>query len=683
MLTISPSPYDGDRLLPLCEAQMIADASRSLLPLRMLTIQDLQHGACDQGDHDVYRTCNSSTQHTMAVMRKDPAGVAPPIHQPSAQHTCGHISKAVATPDLGLSRLFRELPHLQSLTGLCFSRLPVSTCGCATSDSSHPEPPLACTCGSSQRTAAPALAWALQQCRQLQELKLCRLCIDQSSAASIAAAWPTASQLCRLELDSVSHSARCATGLHGGSRGATMRCACRPENGDNAVPVLMQGVGGLHALTALILSGERMTWHDMDQVLRTVQQLPSLQRLAVRHSIISDIDTNPGMVCMGCMHDGSLVECMLRRGRASGVGTDEGDTDDFECGHGPALLILSMHEALARTEVPPQLNHLDLTECRVAQPQVRLCPSAQGKTGECSRCGARGRCLALMSTSGVATGSQPLCCEKEQSLHDQAGPLTVTRDHLGDCNSGLVDTGATGVHLPVAAQLASPAALLPGRQPSMCRGCQWFKRIHNLHLDEVCATGSDVRSLAKLIRSFTALQDLSFSGNNLGCFSIATPFSAALRQLSNLSALRLDNCQITATSSFSLLPALGSLPKLQELYLSRNSLRAEGAAVAAQNLPQLPKLSRLSLASYSLQNKGVMVFAEAIPNLSALRVLDLARNHVNEAAVGALVTAVCQLPQLREVIVYEEFFSKRSHAKLQSAVPEGCIVVFADTQQRL
>eukprot|EP00892_Ulva_mutabilis_P012828 jgi/Ulvmu1/9918/UM057_0076.1 len=687
-LVISPCPHHHSQPLPIDEARLIVAAASTLPPLHNLIIQDIDHNACDLAGH------SSDVLHVTSVQLGNPPERANcgQIHDAPDDQTemgvrrcCVEFMRRKALSKAKLDGFFHKLPHLKSLATLHISGVNVGTCSYAFCGFRDTTNAIVCNARHEAHAAAPALAWALQQCEHLQELKLRRLSLCQSSAASIAAAWPALTRLCSLELGGVSHCTTCTIDTDGHAvHSVGVRCTCRWTCRGSAVPHLLSGASALCALKDLTLSGEQLTQLGVWQVLQSVQQPPVLHQLVLLRCTISCGGTLPGASHMSGGRDEGARACILSQ-------TDADVVPGLSDGGGMAGLICTMHAALAYAKVATALVHLSVTQCSMVCANMRQDSPTHGDQAGC--CVAAPRCAAMSSVCTQAAQAPQQADYMEQlrlnKCYHVAHKMVGTD---GDCCEDL-DIRAPQHSLPPSQQLGtgecwqaeaqrtSSAQRTSDSQPQpyCCLGCKWLAQLRSLCIDRLNMPDAQLCSLMIVIPRMTALQELSLSGNGMGHLHAAASVSAALRQLCMLSKILLNNCQIAGSSTFAIFPALAVLPHLQELHMSHNPLRAAGAAAAAQYLPQLAMLSRLSFATCSLGRAGVAILAEVIPQMPMLHALNLARNHVNEATVSVLVEAVQQAQLLRELVVYEEFFSKRAQARLQAATPDACMVVYACT----
>jgi hypothetical protein len=132
-----------------------------------------------------------------------------------------------------------------------------------------------------------------------------------------------------------------------------------------------------------------------------------------------------------------------------------------------------------------------------------------------------------------------------------------------------------------------------------------------------------------------------------GCYirdAGAAALAAALPRLPALTSLDVSSNALTAAGLRDLVRVLP--PTFQELYLDRNRLGFEGAAVIAAELPRLPALRVLKLYKCNIGDEGIHALIPAVRGHSELRFLDLGGFLASEDTLDALVAILPSLPKL-------------------------------------
>lgn len=634
-LSISPSAHRcraaaaAACCLPLLDAWLIASAAATLPPIRHLAVEHLQRGVCGERDpsHSVARS------HTaLSPSAASEAATVSHFNKCRPPHAGGHACDAPENPNdcpvPTLVACLYALPHLASLTSLSLSDVDIGCCAAKVAPPSTESPALSCfqsqEAQHAQHAAAQALAWALQQCCELQELTLRRLNLGTPQHAQhaqhiINAAIRSLTQLRRITLEGVSQSPRAMDAQH--AQHAGDRSAVAGMTSRASAATLHGGVSALGALTELAVADEDFSDDGTAGVLWAIAPLPDLRRLQLRRCSLRIGGALQSAATAPCMHAGE-ASAFLPSGRIpdsdqqqamshAQAGAERHAEGWCRGLKGPAALIVAMHAVHACAATPSRLTALELVQCSAPEVPAPAWRLARGGLACCSH----------------ESACMHACCE--------------------------------------------------------CFGCRWLRGIEDLRVDCKGAprapdTVTSVWQLCALLPWMSHLVELRLCGTPLGETQAAGAAAAALRQLSMLRVLHLDDCQITSRAAFVILPAAAELQELREMSLSRNPLRAGGAAAAAMHLPRLPGLARLSVASCAMGGGGGALFADALAAMPVLQEVDLARNLVNEAVVRHLAAALRQAPALREVVVFEEFFSHMAQEALQGAAPEGCLVVFRD-----
>lgn len=163
----------------------------------------------------------------------------------------------------------------------------------------------------------------------------------------------------------------------------------------------------------------------------------------------------------------------------------------------------------------------------------------------------------------------------------------------------------------------------------------------------LCA--ADVPALSAAVAHHAPhLRSLDISDNPIGATGAAA-LAPVLSHLAHLTSLDISGCAITARRApRALAPALGAMPGLRRLDLSRNNLSDMGVRVLCPVLWKLTSLEELRLAGNGLAHSPADL-AAVVARMRVLRLLDVSNNRAAWLAAACLVGAAARLPCLEEL----------------------------------
>jgi Ran GTPase-activating protein (RanGAP) involved in mRNA processing and transport len=166
-----------------------------------------------------------------------------------------------------------------------------------------------------------------------------------------------------------------------------------------------------------------------------------------------------------------------------------------------------------------------------------------------------------------------------------------------------------------------------------------------------CGISANVRrTFSDFIQRMPSLVSIEFNASRSHALfgGLVETIAPPLLALTNLESLQVSGQELKQSEVEDMSVCLRSLhePRLRNLLLPFNSIRAAGAQALAQALPALTNLEKLDLTRNTIAPSGAEAIAEALPACSRLVLLDLWANGVSDIGAVAISRALSMLPSL-------------------------------------
>ena len=165
------------------------------------------------------------------------------------------------------------------------------------------------------------------------------------------------------------------------------------------------------------------------------------------------------------------------------------------------------------------------------------------------------------------------------------------------------------------------------------QGLKGNSKLKELYLDNNNMTGIIAKDLADVIKSNIWLETLGLANNDLR--SSAVVILQALKRISELKILNLDNNNMTGVIAKDLADVIKSNNCIEMLGLANNELRSS-AVVIFQALKGISKLQILNLGNNNMTGVIAEDLADVIKSNSCIEVLGLANNELRSSAIVIL-----------------------------------------------
>ena len=176
-------------------------------------------------------------------------------------------------------------------------------------------------------------------------------------------------------------------------------------------------------------------------------------------------------------------------------------------------------------------------------------------------------------------------------------------------------------------------------------GINMTECLRRLKLHETCLTEKSLPVLANALQKACNLQELVLSENPLG--SSVRCLAANLRHVQQLTILELSDVLMEHEAFSDLADSLRHVPDLEVLSVSRNQL---GTSILdlADNLKFVPRLTRLELGETHMDENGGRALSDCLQSLPRLQVLDISHNSLGSAVV-VIADNLCKATSLTDL----------------------------------
>lgn len=246
---------------------------------------------------------------------------------------------------------------------------------------------------------------------------------------------------------------------------------------------------------------------------------------------------------------------------------------------------------------------------------------------------------------------------------------------------GISDSGAQLVLLDLSDNAIGPVGAPPLIKFLKSQSCETLEK---LYLNN-CGLGPEgSTSIASCIPNLKNLRELICGRNRLEDKG-AKNMSRALAELRNIEVLRLDQDGIRPAGICALLGALqANIETLEELDLSDNTIKADGARAIASALSRATNITTLRLSDALLENEGFEIICEALSKSSCCKTLREASFRGNELhgqkIIDLIASTFDQCDADFALDLTENEFTHSEVLRLEKLEPEYDILIDQDNE---